>query len=66
MNGLMAVRMAGLRERWREEIEQAVDAVKGVQPRPRGRTASDRWFRRMWHINKWRMRNVQGPTVTRD
>jgi hypothetical protein len=47
-----------------EEIERAIDKVKWADHRKK--TADDRWWRRMWYINKWRMRNVKGPTITRE
>ena len=47
-----------------EEIERAVDKIKWADPRKK--TADDRWWRRMWYINQWRMRNVKGATMTRE
>jgi hypothetical protein len=50
----------------RAEIERAIDEVKrGVVP-AKTRTAEDRSFRRQWYRNQWRMRQVNGPTVTRE
>jgi hypothetical protein len=59
---------ARFEQRWKEEIERAVDKVKmGLVPGQK-RTATDRWFRRMWYINEWRMKRHKGPsaTITRD
>jgi len=40
-------RMASLRTaKWRDEIEQAVDRIKESA----SRSASDRWFRKLWYI----------------
>lgn len=46
---------------WAEEIERAIDGVK----RPR-RTTRDKWFRRAWYKQQWRMRSVKGPRVEYD
>lgn len=51
-----------------EEIERAIDHAKGGVASNGKRTASDKWFRRMWYINQWRNRhrNRQGARITRD
>ena len=58
--------LPSLKKHWKEEIEHAIDKIKLGQPGQRKRTDVDRWFRRMWYISLWRMRNVKGPSVTRD
>jgi len=58
--------LPSLKKHWKEEIEHAIDKIKLGQPGQRKRTDVDRWFRRMWYISLWRMRNVKGPNVTRD
>jgi hypothetical protein len=65
-NDLGKAMAARFEQRWKEEIERAVDKVKAGYSGERRRTATDRWLRRMWYINEWRMRNRRGPNITRD
>ena len=58
--------LPSLKKHWKEEIEHEIDKIKLGQPGQRKRTDVDRWFRRMWYISLWRMRNVKGPKITRD
>ena len=51
-----------LPQRWRQEIEKAVDRVKNAGKR----TPNDQWFRRAWYKQQWRMREVKGPRIERD
>ena len=57
-----AIEMAvALQARWREEIERAIDKVKGPK-----RTELDQWFRKQWYRHEWQMGNAKGPKITRD
>ena len=67
MDGLTAIMKSRLQQRWREEIEQAVDAVTFQAHRPRTRDQMDRWIRHLWYkAGAIRAKRCEGPTVTRD
>ena len=67
MDGLVAVKRARLQQRWREEIELAVDAIKFKANRRRDRDQMDRWIRHLWYkAGAIRAKRCEGPTVTRD
>ena len=44
---------------WNEEIEWAIDTVKGPKRMP-----LDKWFRKQFYRAEWRTRNVKGPRIT--
>jgi hypothetical protein len=48
-NRLATVTVSVLQEKWRQEIEKAIDKIKlGVAPH-KSQTELDQWFRRQWY-----------------
>jgi hypothetical protein len=66
-NDLGTAMAARFEQRWKEEIERAVDKVKFGIYGQRTRDQTDKWLRHLWYkAGAIRSKQRVGPTVTRD
>ena len=66
-NDLGKAMAARFEQRWKEEIERAVDKVKFRICGQGTRDQTDKWMRHLWYkAAAIRSKRCMGPTVTRD